>query len=75
MSVGLWQILIVVALLLLLFGRGRISQSMADLAKGIRAFRHGLKDEEDVVQTHERDSDSDTQPQKTTPFFRSRRSA
>ena len=45
MSIGIWQILIVVLLLLLLFGRGKISELMGDLAKGIRAFKTGLNEE------------------------------
>ncbi len=41
------QMLIVVVVALLLFGgRGRISSIMGDMAKGIGAFRKGLKDEE-----------------------------
>lgn len=41
------QLLIVVIVALLLFGgRGRISSIMSDMAKGIGAFRKGLKDEE-----------------------------
>lgn len=41
------QILIVVIIALLLFGgRGRISSIMGDMAKGIGAFRKGLKEEE-----------------------------
>ena len=48
MQPGIWQILIVVALALLLFGgRGKISGLMGDAAKGIRAFREGLKGEDD----------------------------
>lgn len=45
------QMLIVVVVALLLFGgRGRISSIMGDMAKGIGAFRKGLKDEEKAVQ-------------------------
>jgi len=45
---GLFQLLIVVIVALLLFGgRGRISSIMSDMAKGIGAFRKGLKDEEE----------------------------
>lgn len=41
------QILIVVVIAMLLFGgRGRISSIMGDMAKGIGAFRKGLKEEE-----------------------------
>lgn len=47
MSPGLTQILLVVVVAVLLFGgRGRISSIMGDMAKGIGAFRKGLKDEE-----------------------------
>ncbi len=46
-SVGPWQLIIVVVVALLLFGgRGRISSIMGDMAKGIGAFRKGLKEEE-----------------------------
>jgi sec-independent protein translocase protein TatA len=45
MQPGIWQILIIAALALLLFGgRGKLSGLMGDAAKGIRAFRDGLKD-------------------------------
>lgn len=48
-SLSIWHVLIVVALLALLFGgRGRISGIMGDTAKGIRAFRDGLKGEEET---------------------------
>jgi len=47
-SLSIWHILIVVAILALLFGgRGRISGIMGDTAKGIRAFKEGLKGEEE----------------------------
>lgn len=47
MGVSVWQILIVAALVVLLFGRGRISDLMGDLGKGITSFRKGLKDGSD----------------------------
>ena len=39
MSIGFWQIAIVVILLVLLFGRGKISSLMGDVAKGIKSFK------------------------------------
>ncbi len=43
-----WQLLIVLALFLLLFGgRGKISAIMGDMGKGITSFKKGLKDEVD----------------------------
>ena len=42
---GVWQIAIVVVLVVLLFGRGKISSLMGDVAKGIKSFKKGLSDE------------------------------
>ena len=49
---GFWQIAIVVVLVVLLFGRGKISSLMGDVAKGIKSFKKGLSDEtsNDVVE-------------------------
>lgn len=47
MAIGWQQILIVLILALLLFGgSGKISSLMGDFAKGIKAFRKGLQDDE-----------------------------
>lgn len=45
---GFWQIAIVVVLVVLLFGRGKISSLMGDVAKGIKSFKKGLSDETPV---------------------------
>ena len=42
MSIGFWQIAIVVILVFLLFGRGKISSLMGDVAKGIKSFKKGM---------------------------------
>ncbi len=44
MSIGFWQVAIVVVLVVLLFGRGKISSLMGDVAKGIKSFKKGMKD-------------------------------
>lgn len=41
-----WKILLLVALLLLVFGRCKFSELMGDLAKGIKSFRQGMADED-----------------------------
>ena len=46
MSIGIWQIAIVVILVVLLFGRGKIPQLMGDMAKGIKSFKRGMTEEE-----------------------------
>ena len=47
MSIGFWQIAIVVVLVVLLFGRGKISSFMGDVAKGIKSFKKGMSDNAD----------------------------
>lgn len=47
MSPSIWQILIVVVLVVLLFGRGKISSLMGDVAKGIKSFRKGMSEDPD----------------------------
>ena len=47
MSIGFWQIAIVVMLVVLLFGRGKISSLMGDVAKGIKSFKKGMSDNPD----------------------------
>ena len=42
MSIGFWQIAIVAVLIVLLFGRGKISSLMGDVAKGIKSFKKGM---------------------------------
>ncbi len=46
MMPGWTQILIVVVLLVLLFGRGKISELMGDVAKGIKSFKKGITEDE-----------------------------
>jgi len=46
---GPLEIIIILAILLLVFGgRGKISAMMGDMAKGIKSFRKGMKDSDDV---------------------------
>ncbi len=45
-SLSIWHWLIVLVVVLLLFGRGKIPELMGDVAKGIKSFRKGMSDEE-----------------------------
>ncbi|WP_117195175.1 twin-arginine translocase TatA/TatE family subunit [Rhizobium terrae] len=45
-SFSAWHWLIVLAIVLLLFGGGKISHLMGDFAQGIRAFKKGIKDDD-----------------------------
>jgi len=46
-TIGPFQILIIALVLLVLFGRGRISEMLGDIGKGVKSFRRNL--EEDAV--------------------------
>lgn len=45
-SMSIWHWIVVAVIVLLLFGKGRISEMMGDLAKGIKSFKKGLADED-----------------------------
>ena len=65
MSIGFWQIAIVVVLVVLLFGRGKISDLMGDVAKGIKSFKKGMSSEdnnkENIDSPENIDEDSESQ--------------
>jgi sec-independent protein translocase protein TatA len=44
---SIWHWVIVLIIVLLLFGSGKISNIMGDVAKGIKSFKKGMKDEDD----------------------------
>jgi sec-independent protein translocase protein TatA len=45
-SLSIWHWIVVIAVVLLLFGRGKISELMGDVAQGIKAFKKGMADDE-----------------------------
>ena len=45
MGISFWQIAIVVVIVVLLFGRGKISSLMGEVAKGIKSFKKGMSDD------------------------------
>ena len=45
-SLSIWHWIIVIAVILLLFGRGKISELMGDVAQGIKAFKKGMSEDE-----------------------------
>lgn len=50
-QIGIWQIVILAVVVVLLFGRGKISDLMGDVAKGINSFKKGLKEEDTAQRT------------------------
>tara|TARA_X000000368_G_C22444405_1_gene456115 strand:+ start:249 stop:464 length:216 start_codon:yes stop_codon:yes gene_type:complete len=59
MGISFWQIAIVVILVVLLFGRGKISSLMGDVAKGIKSFKKGMSS--DVVEEDSQKNISENQ--------------
>jgi sec-independent protein translocase protein TatA len=45
-GLSIWHWIIVIGVVLLLFGRGKISELMGDVAQGIKAFKKGMSDDE-----------------------------
>lgn len=45
MGLSVWQIAIIALVVLVLFGRGRISEMMGDFGKGISSFKKGMNEE------------------------------
>ena len=46
MGLSVWQLAIIAVVVLVLFGRGRISEMMGDFGKGLKSFKKGMKEEE-----------------------------
>ncbi len=46
MGISIWHILVVVLVVFMLFGAGRVPRMMEDLAKGIKSFKKGLADDD-----------------------------
>ena len=67
MSIGFWQIAIVAVLIVLLFGRGKISSLMGDVAKGIKSFKKGMaSDPSDETPTKNITENQDTDNKDTS---------
>lgn len=60
MGIGWPQILIIVVLLVLLFGRGKISGLMGDVAQGIKSFKKGIAEDEEEETPKNLEKKSDT---------------
>jgi sec-independent protein translocase protein TatA len=60
MSIGIWQVILILLIVLIIFGAGKLPKVMGDVAKGVKSFKAGLKDDDEevaaepprVVQTH-----------------------
>ena len=67
MSIGICQIAIVVILVVLLFGRGKISSLMGDVAKGIKSFKKGMASDVNDESEPKNISDENQDPNNQDP--------
>jgi sec-independent protein translocase protein TatA len=60
MSIGIWQVILILLIVLILFGAGKLPKVMGDVAKGVKNFKAGLKDEDEDAEVKEITSSSST---------------
>ena len=61
MGFSIWQIAVVVILVVLLFGRGKFSSLMGDVAKGIKSFKKGMSSDDSDQSKSETDNDKNSE--------------
>lgn len=66
MSIGPWQIVLVLLIVLIIFGAGKLPKVMGDVAKGVKNFKSGLKDGEAEASTASLSEDKTSEKAKTT---------
>ncbi len=62
MQMGPWQLLLIAIVVLVLFGRGKVSNLMGEVGKGITAFKKGVKDGSEEIEREAADVAKDVTP-------------
>lgn len=60
--IGPWQLLLIAVVVLVLFGRGKVSNLMGEVGKGITAFKKGVKDGTEEINREVADAAKDVTP-------------
>jgi sec-independent protein translocase protein TatA len=47
MNIGIWQVVLVLLIVVILFGAGKLPKVMGDVAKGVKNFKAGLREDEE----------------------------
>ena len=55
MSIGVWELVLILVIVLLVFGAGKLPKVMNDIGKGMRSLKDGLKDENEAKKEEGRD--------------------
>jgi sec-independent protein translocase protein TatA len=56
LGLSIWKILIIAGIVMILFGKGKISEVMGDVAKGIKSFKKGMAEDEKTADTTKPDN-------------------
>ena len=62
MQMGPWQLLLIAVVVLVLFGKGKVSNLMGEVGKGITAFKKGVKDGTEEIEREAADAAKDVTP-------------
>lgn len=63
MSIGVWQVILILLIVLIIFGAGKLPKVMGDVAKGVKNFKKGMREEdEETPETTPRQIDSEPVP-------------
>ncbi|PIE06517.1 MAG: Sec-independent protein translocase TatA [Rhodobacterales bacterium] len=63
MSLGPWQVLLIAVVVLVLFGRGKISSMMGEVGKGITSFRKGIEEGKKEIEEQAAEAAKDVTPE------------
>ena len=67
MTFGIWQIVLIVLVVVLVFGAGKIPRVMGDFAKGIKSFKAGMRDGEAGQSSNPTSNDKSTETEEAEP--------
>ncbi len=62
MGISIWQILLIVLVVVLLFGAGKLPRLMGDFAKGIKSFKTGMREGEAPPQAQNAPAETPQEP-------------
>lgn len=57
MNIGIWQIAIIILVVVLLFGAGKIPRLMKDIGLGIKSFKQGMDEDPAKLEDDKKDKD------------------
>ncbi|MGF1474161.1 MAG: twin-arginine translocase TatA/TatE family subunit [Geminicoccaceae bacterium] len=62
MSIGVWQVILILLIVLILFGAGKLPKVMGDVAKGVKNFKQGMKEDDEPAKADKSIAHDDQTP-------------